>query len=185
MTELLNASEKKRFFSLQLEKRRYNELQKNKLQNFELLEGDFKEVQRLLAEKQKYCCQLLEEKEKLQNSVDDYELQIEKQHEKLNAIHVLLQNQEGQLNTANHQLQKQQTHTEKIISLAEKTFGIYAAEQQQMNEFVTQGREYCELMLNSRFFKLLHFWSPYKKATCSRKHHGKNSLYALAATPAG
>lgn len=28
MTELLNASEKKRFFSLQLEKRRYNELQK-------------------------------------------------------------------------------------------------------------------------------------------------------------
>lgn len=163
MTELLNASEKKRFFSLQLEKRRYNELQKNKLQNFELLEGDFKEVQRLLAEKQKYCCQLLEEKEKLQNSVDDYELQIEKQHEKLNAIHVLLQNQEGQLNTANHQLQKQQTHTEKIISLAEKTFGIYAAEQQQMNEFVTQGREYCELMLNSRFFKLLHFWSRIKK----------------------
>ena len=108
-------------------------------------------VEQLLSEKQQECeknQELKEEAEKLQALIDACEQENNAKQEKLKAADALLQ--------------QQQKHMEALTALAEKTFREYAAQQQQAAAFMVQGTQYCEQMLNSSFFKLLHFWSRLK-----------------------
>lgn len=92
--------------------------------------------------------ELKEETEKLQALIDACEQENNAKQEKLKAADALLQ--------------KQQKHMDALTVLAEKTLREYAAQQQQAAAFMVQGTQYCEQMLNSSFFKLLHFWSRLK-----------------------
>ena len=105
---------------------------------------------------------LQEENQELKNESENLQEKIEKIQALIDACEQENNAKQEKLKAADALLQKQQKHMDALTVLAEKTLREYAAQQQQAAAFMVQGTQYCEQMLNSSFFKMLHFWSRLK-----------------------